>query len=62
MTKHSTEGKPYMNVLEAADYMRISERKVRELIATCELKSVRIGSRVIVRRVDIDDFMEYLAS
>ena len=61
MSKQPTEGRPYMNVPEASSYMRISERKVRELIATRELKCVRIGRRVIIRRADIDDFMEQQA-
>ena len=51
-----------MNVPEAANYMRIGVRTIRELIATRQLKSVRIGRRVILRRVDIDDYMENLAS
>ena len=53
---------PYLKVREAANYMRISERKLRELIATRELKIVRIGRRIIVRKVDIDKYMEQLAS
>ena len=62
MNKNSEQWKVYMNVPEVSDYMRISARKVRELIACRELKIIRIGRRVIVRRVDIDNFMDHLAS
>jgi excisionase family DNA binding protein len=61
MTKDPEKHNVYMNVPEASSYMRISERKVRELIATRQLKCVRIGRRVIIRRADIDDFMEQQA-
>ena len=50
-----------MNVPQASSYMRISGRTVRELIATRQLKRVSIGHRVIIRRADIDDFMEQRA-
>lgn len=47
-----------MAVAEAAIYMGISERKLRELIAIRDIRSVRIGRRVILRRIDIDAFIE----
>ena len=51
-----------MSVREAASYIGISQRKFRELIATRCIRKVRIGSRIIVRRKDIDSYLESKAS
>ncbi|NMR19175.1 helix-turn-helix domain-containing protein [Cellulomonas fimi] len=49
----------FLTVAEVADRLRVTERFVRRLIATGELRAVRVGSRVVrVRQVDIDALLE----
>ena len=47
-----------MSVKEASFYLGISERKLRESIARHEVKHVRFGSRIILRKQDIDSWLE----
>lgn len=47
-----------MNVIEAATYIGISPRKLRDLIANREIRQVRIGTRCLLRLVDIDKYLE----
>ena len=47
-----------MSVLEACFYVGISERKLRELIARGDIRYVRLGSRILIRRIDLDQFLE----
>lgn len=47
-----------MSVFEASVYLGVSERKLRDSIAKREIKHVRFGSRVILRKVDLDAFLE----
>lgn len=47
-----------LTVPEAAEYLRLGERTVRELIARRALKAVRVGRRLILRRQDLDAFLE----
>jgi len=47
-----------MSVREAALYIGVSERTLRETIARREIKHVRFGCRLILRRVDLDAFLE----
>lgn len=55
--------RPNLSVQEAASYIGISVRMLRELLALRKIKKVRIGAkRIIVRRKDIDDYLESLAS
>ena len=49
-----------MSVCEAACYLGICVRSVRDKIATLELKHVRFGSRIILRKVDLDAYFESL--
>lgn len=42
---------------EAADYLRISRSGIYNLVRDGRLKAARIGSRVVVRRVDADAFL-----
>ena len=51
-----------MSVKEASFYLGISERKLRESIARHEVKHVRFGSRVILRKIDLDSFLEGLVA
>jgi len=47
-----------MNVAEAAVYLTISQRYLRNLIADYKVPCVRIGSRVLFRLVDLDRWLE----
>ena|GEM_PF-3561524 len=47
-----------MSVLEAREYLNISERKLRDLIACAALRYARIGKRIILRKQDLDSFLE----
>ena len=47
-----------LSVKEAATYLGVSERKLRDSIARGEVKHVRFGSRIILRRQDLDSFLE----
>jgi excisionase family DNA binding protein len=51
-----------MSVKEAAIYIGVSERKLRSSIANHEVKHVRFGSRVILRKIDLDSFLEGLVA
>ena len=50
--------KAYLNVSEASNLIGICERTLRDLIARREIRTARIGRRVILRRVDLDAFLE----
>ena len=50
--------KVYFSVVEAAAYSGVSERLMRDLISRRDIRSIRIGRRIIVRACDIDQFME----
>lgn len=52
-----TERRELLNAREAANELNISERKTRELLATGELRSIRIGSRRLIPRKAIEDFI-----
>lgn len=51
----------HMTVREAATYVNLSERKLRDYIAQRDLKIVRFGSKIICRKHDLDNFIESLA-
>ena len=50
-----------LTVLEAAEYLIISERKIRDEIAKGMLRAVRIGRRLIIRLRDLDVYLEEMA-
>lgn len=47
-----------LSVEEAADYLRISRASVWRLLKNRAVSRVRIGGRTVVRRVDLDAFLE----
>ena len=47
-----------LNVPEAADYIGISPRYLRSLIAERKIRVIRIGHRVMLRLIDVDRWME----
>ncbi len=44
----------YMSVMEAAAYLGCSPRKLRDLIQSRKVKSTRIGSKIVLKRVWLD--------
>lgn len=47
-----------MSAKEAATYLGVSERKLRDSIARGDVRHVRFGSRIILRKQDLDLFLE----
>jgi excisionase family DNA binding protein len=47
-----------MSVKEASIYLGVSERKLRESLAIGDVRHVRFGSRIIMRKQDLDLFLE----
>lgn len=47
-----------LTVNEAASYLRISRTTVWRLLKNKKVARVRIGGRTLIRRVDIDNFLE----
>ena len=47
-----------LTVLESAEYLIISERKIRDEIAKGMLRAARIGRRLIIWLRDLDDYLE----
>lgn len=43
---------------EAADYLRIHRNTLRKLIRSKQIKAVRLGSRILVPRKNIDAFLD----
>lgn len=47
-----------MSVLEAAEFLGISPRKLRDLIALRSIKHARAGAKIIIRREWLEQFLE----
>jgi|14BtaG_2_1085337.scaffolds.fasta_scaffold05441_3 excisionase family DNA binding protein len=47
-----------MSAMEAAIYLGVSERKLRDSIARGDVRHARFGSRIILRKQDLDSFLE----
>lgn len=52
----------YMSVAEGALFIGASERKLRASIANHEVKHVRFGTRIILRRQDLDAFLKEMVT
>ena len=50
--------KPYLTVKEAADFSRLGLSTLRLFIRKQELKALQVGSRVIIKRTDLEGFLE----
>jgi excisionase family DNA binding protein len=53
---------PYMSVDEAADYMRCKPQRVYDLLSARRLTRLKDGSRVLVKRAEIDAYLETRAA
>ncbi len=47
-----------LSVDEAADYLRISKASLYRLFNSGSLKIAKVGGRTLVRRIDIDAFLQ----
>lgn len=55
--KHEPE-KPYLTTKEAADFSRLAPSTIRLAIRKRKLRSLKVGSRVIIKRGDLEKFLE----
>lgn len=51
------EPSPYLTVPEAAEYLRSSRQRVYDLLFSRRLPRVKDGSRVLIRRTDLDAYL-----
>jgi len=49
---------PYLTVKEAANLSRLASSTIRLYIRRRELKAHQVGSRVIIKRADLERFLE----
>ena len=52
------EAPPYLSVEEAADYLRCKPKRVYDLCSQRRIPFVKDGSRTLLRRVDLDAYLE----
>ncbi len=50
--------KCYLTIKEAADVSRLGQSTIRLMIRKRELKAHQVGSRVIIKRTDLEQFLE----
>jgi len=48
----------YLTIKEAADISRLGSSTIRLYIRKRELKAHQVGSRVIIKRIDLEGFLE----
>ncbi len=51
-------GKPYLTIKEAAEVSRLASATIRLAIRKRELRSLKVGSRVIIKREDLESYLE----
>jgi len=57
--KVATEpAKSYFKIAEAAKYSCLADSTIRFYTRTGQLKALKVGSRVIIKREDLDTFLE----
>lgn len=49
---------PYLSVEEAAEYLRCKPKRIYDLTSQRRLSAVRDGSRLLLRRVDLNSYLE----
>jgi len=54
----SEASRPYLTVKEAADMARLAPSAIRLFIRKRELMAHKVGSRVIIKRTDLEAFLE----
>ena len=56
--KHPEATKPYFTVRQAAQFSCLGESTIRLAISKRELKAHKVGERVIIKRIDLERFLE----
>ncbi len=56
--KHPEATNPYFTVRQAAKFSCLGESTIRLAIRRRELKAHQVGSRVIIKRTDLERFLE----
>ena len=51
-------GTPYLTIREVANISRLGQSTIRLLIRKRELKAHKVGERVIIKRTDLERFLE----
>lgn len=54
----TAEVRTWLNLLEAADYLRVSDRLIEKLVSQRRLKPARINRRLIFKRTELDRYAE----
>ena len=52
------EPSPYLTTDEAADYLRCSRQRIHDLLSAGRLTRVKEGRRTLVRRDEIDGYLD----
>jgi len=58
MVSSPEAGRPYLNLKEAAGMARLAPSTIRLYIRKGELKAHKVGSRVIIKKEDLEAFVE----
>jgi len=57
----SSPSDPWLDVDEAADYLRCSRQRLYDLVSAARLKPGRDGKRLLFRRSVLDRYLEHTA-
>ncbi len=57
--KPPPESRHYFTIKEAALFSRLGESTIRLYIRKRELRACQVGSRVIIKRADLEKFIEF---
>lgn len=58
LAEQASEARPYLSVAEAADYLRCKPKRVYDLCSQRRIPFVKDGSRTLLRRADLDAYLE----
>jgi excisionase family DNA binding protein len=56
LSTQRTEPHKWLNVREAAEYLRVSQRTLERLVASGEIRSANVERRRIIRREWLDEY------
>lgn len=57
-TSTREETSPFMTIVEAAEFLRCSRQRVDDLLSARRLPRVKDGARTLIRRSDLDAYLE----